>query len=90
MQLTTAYRHLGKQISYRKAAGLQDHLVKLKLESRASVGDSARSGTLKEDLILLLEHSPTYTVGRFLRNSSDNEEAARLRALGAEYVEVNI
>ena len=40
------------------------------------------------DVLLLLQHPPTYTVGRRIRGTTDTE-GGRLRKLGADYVEVN-
>lgn len=39
------------------------------------------------DIIVFLQHTPTYTAGRRIRNNE--EEEARLRKLGADYFEVN-
>ena len=40
------------------------------------------------DLLLLLQHPPTFTAGRRIRNA-DATEGQRLRACGADYVEVD-
>ena len=51
---------------------------------------SARaSGALADDALLLLEHPPVYTMGRGGRPEHVPGGADRLRALGAEYVDVD-
>ncbi|KAF9984915.1 putative lipoyltransferase 2, mitochondrial [Modicella reniformis] len=41
----------------------------------------------RHDLILLVEHTPTYTNGRRNRGAISEQEVARLEGLGAKYVE---
>ncbi|KAJ1535569.1 hypothetical protein HK096_002309 [Nowakowskiella sp. JEL0078] len=45
--------------------------------------------SLNEDLILFLEHPPTYTAGRRIRDSLTSE-GVRLKKLGAEYYELTV
>jgi lipoyl(octanoyl) transferase len=46
-------------------------------------------GTLDDDVLLLLEHPPVYTMGRGGRAEHVPGGPGRLRALGAEYVDVD-
>ncbi|CAG8501624.1 15831_t:CDS:2 [Dentiscutata erythropus] len=63
------------QISYEKALNLQKFLVRHRFENKNS-----------SDLLLLLQHPPTYTTGR--RNIGKTmDEEAHLRKLGAQYFE---
>lgn len=48
-----------------------------------------RAGTLRDDLVLLLEHPPVYTMGRNGDLAHLRGGAESLRARGAEYVEVD-
>jgi lipoyl(octanoyl) transferase len=47
------------------------------------------AGELEDDCLLLLEHPPVYTMGRNGRPEHVPGGAERLRALGAEYLEVD-
>ncbi|KAI7871793.1 hypothetical protein BDF14DRAFT_1950308 [Spinellus fusiger] len=40
-----------------------------------------------KDIVCFLEHPPTYTSGRRMRNTTTEEEESRLRSLGADYYE---
>ncbi len=42
------------------------------------------------DIVLMLQHPPTYTAGRRLRGTASGEEAKRLHQLGADYFEVHV
>ncbi|CAG8770033.1 14630_t:CDS:2, partial [Cetraspora pellucida] len=64
------------QVSYAKALDLQKLLVRRRLENKNS-----------SDLLLLLQHPPTYTTGRRNMGKTMNEEAAYLKNLGAQYFE---
>ncbi|KAJ3052770.1 putative lipoyltransferase 2, mitochondrial [Rhizophlyctis rosea] len=72
-----AYKYLGPSVPYMQALSLQDLLV----NKAASSPDSSTN------VLLLLQHPPTYTAGRRVKGTEDTE-GARLRALGAEYHEV--
>ncbi|TPX68692.1 lipoyl(octanoyl) transferase [Spizellomyces sp. 'palustris'] len=80
--ITIGYKYLGKSVSYSAALELQDQLV----ASRTSQRDIGPDAAHNVNVLLLLEHSPTYTAGRRVRNT-DATEGRRLRALGAEYYE---
>ncbi|KAI8924443.1 hypothetical protein BC831DRAFT_465675 [Entophlyctis helioformis] len=80
MSKIVAVKFLGKSVPYARALQVQQHLV----ESRIAAETSAARREL--DIILLLEHTPTYTAGRRIRDSYDTE-GSRLRALGADYFE---
>jgi lipoyl(octanoyl) transferase len=54
-----------------------------------SLADARADGRLADDCLLLLEHPPVYTMGRGGRVEHVPGGAARVRALGAEYVEVD-
>ena len=47
------------------------------------------SGTLADDVVLLLEHPPVYTMGRNGEAAHLRDGSAALRAAGAEYLEVD-
>ncbi|KAJ3046378.1 putative lipoyltransferase 2, mitochondrial [Rhizophlyctis rosea] len=72
-----AYKYIGSSVPYLKALSLQDHLV-----TRAA---TASSNPI--NILLLLQHPPTYTAGRRIKGTEDTE-GRKLRALGAEYHEV--
>ncbi|TPX61361.1 lipoyl(octanoyl) transferase [Powellomyces hirtus] len=71
---TIATKYLSKPIAYETGLALQDHLVQ------------QRQQQLISNVLLLLQHPPTYTAGRRVRGS-DVTEGERLRALGAQYFE---
>lgn len=77
-----AYKYLGPSISYLRSLDLQEHLV-----TRRTSSDSPLDPTTNVDILLLLQHRPTYTAGRRIRGTDDTE-GERLRGLGAEYHEV--
>ncbi|CAG8721287.1 17250_t:CDS:2, partial [Funneliformis caledonium] len=63
------------QVTYIKALTLQEFLVKSRIENK-----------LEDDLLLLVQHPPTYTTGR--RDKGRGEfERLRLQEFGAEYHE---
>ena len=72
-----AYKYLGSSVPYLKALSLQDHLVT----------KAATAAANPTNILLLLQHPPTYTAGRRIRGTEDTE-GSKLRALGAEYHEV--
>ncbi|KAG0206560.1 hypothetical protein BGX28_002039 [Mortierella sp. GBA30] len=57
--------------------------------SRTSTSIQVSPEDGREDIVLLVEHTPTYTNGRRNRGAQaiSDEEAARLKSLGATYVE---
>ncbi|RKP06005.1 hypothetical protein THASP1DRAFT_32167 [Thamnocephalis sphaerospora] len=91
MTLSIAYRYLGV-VPYRTALRLQETLVEHRLQARR---ENAQHTHWEQDVVLLLQHPPTYTTGtrRFaLRttlpaDADATAERARLATLGAEYVE---
>ncbi|KAJ3042021.1 putative lipoyltransferase 2, mitochondrial [Rhizophlyctis rosea] len=74
-----AYKYLGSSIPYLRGLELQELLVTRRAASEAP--------TAHVNVLLLLQHPPTYTAGRRVRGTEDTE-GARLRGLGAEYYEV--
>jgi lipoyl(octanoyl) transferase len=65
-------------VPYRDAWALQRRLA-----------GARAAGSLEDDCLLLLEHPPVYTMGRNGRPEHVPGGADRLRALGAEYLEVD-
>ncbi len=65
-------------VPYRDAWSLQQRLAA-----------ERRAGTLTEDLLLMLEHPPVFTMGRNGEAGHVRDGASSLRAAGAEYVEVD-
>jgi lipoyl(octanoyl) transferase len=65
-------------VPYRDAWALQRRLA-----------GARAAGTLEDDCLLLLEHPPIYTMGRNGRPEHVPGGPDRLRALGAEYLEVD-
>ncbi|CAG8655512.1 11871_t:CDS:2 [Acaulospora morrowiae] len=64
------------QVPYAKALNLQKVLVQRRLD---------KNDSSLPNLLLLLQHPPTYTTGRRDRNKNIEAEEARLKKLGAEY-----
>ncbi|KAG5462306.1 MAG: hypothetical protein BJ554DRAFT_5388 [Olpidium bornovanus] len=76
--------YLGR-VPYRAGLALQETLVKKRLDVRdGHTGDAH----FDRDVLLLLEHPPTYTAGKRLKGKVDQCESNRLRNLGADFVEV--
>ncbi|KAJ3162336.1 putative lipoyltransferase 2, mitochondrial [Geranomyces michiganensis] len=69
-----AVKHVVTPVPYSAALALQDHLVTLRTQRRTP------------NILLLLQHPPTFTAGRRVRGT-DHTEGKRLRATGAEYYE---
>ncbi|KAJ9082787.1 hypothetical protein DSO57_1001316 [Entomophthora muscae] len=82
-----AYKYLGL-VSYKKALEIQDKIQALrKPQSILSSTDELERKvdlTFDTDLLLLLQHPPTYTEGR-RHKILDPIKESQLRALGAEY-----
>jgi lipoyl(octanoyl) transferase len=72
-------------VPYGKALALQHHLVKRRHDLNNAAQNPAEP-TIR-DLLLLVEHPPTFTAGRRIKGKSELEEEARLKQLGAEYYE---
>jgi lipoate-protein ligase B len=81
---TLPYLSLGT-VPYGKALALQRHLVKRRHDLNHEAHDPA-DPTIR-DVLLLIQHPPTFTAGRRIKGNSEIEEEARLKALGAEYYE---
>ncbi|KAJ2783094.1 hypothetical protein H4R18_001915 [Coemansia javaensis] len=77
------YVYLGV-VPYRAALEMQRQLCRRRIDEI----QSGRARTLS-DALILLQHPPVYTNGRRNRGRVPAAEAARLRALGADYVETN-
>ncbi|KAI8823673.1 uncharacterized protein EV422DRAFT_493905 [Fimicolochytrium jonesii] len=76
---TIAYKHIRSPVPYALGLQLQDELVAY--HSRALA-----DGKQRHNVLLLLEHPPTYTAGRRVRGT-EVDERRRLGALGADYHE---
>lgn len=63
------------QITYIKALNLQNYIVKNRIENKLG------------NVLLLVQHPPTYTTGRREKEKRENERL-RLKEFGAEYYEV--
>ena len=76
------------RVSYGPALALQRSLVDARRSppSSSSPSPARAPASFDTDVVLALEHPPTYTVGR--RTTGDDVEGERLRALGADYFEV--
>lgn len=104
--------YLGKNIKYQKALNLQNYLVAMKKQSSSDLnpvfstsGGPSNSATHLQipDILLLLEHSPTYTSGRRGPLQSTNhtlemqesdsraiqEQLNKFQELGADYIQVD-
>ncbi|KAI8579568.1 hypothetical protein K450DRAFT_241585 [Umbelopsis ramanniana AG] len=81
---TLPYLSLGI-VPYGKALALQRHLVKRRHDLNHESHDPA-DPTIR-DVLLLVQHPPTFTAGRRIKGRSELEEEARLNGLGAEYFE---
>jgi lipoate-protein ligase B len=81
---TLSYLSLGS-VPYGKALALQRHLVKRRHDLNNKPHDPA-DPTIR-DILLLVEHPPTFTAGRRIKGRSELEEEARLKQLGADYYE---
>lgn len=81
---TLPYLKLGT-VPYGKALALQRHLVQRRHELNNDTTSSTDSSI--RDILLLVEHPPTFTAGRRFKGRSELEEETRLKQLGAEYFE---
>jgi lipoyl(octanoyl) transferase len=72
-------------VPYGKALALQRHLVKRRHDLNHESHDP-NDPTIR-DVLLLVQHPPTFTAGRRIKGKSELEEEARLKRLGAEYYE---
>jgi lipoate-protein ligase B len=78
------YLKLGT-VPYGKALALQRHLVQRRHDLNNDTANSTDS-TIR-DILILVEHPPTFTAGRRFKGKSELEEETRLKQLGAEYYE---
>ncbi|KAI7899825.1 uncharacterized protein BX663DRAFT_175317 [Cokeromyces recurvatus] len=69
-------------VKYDEALKLQSYLV----SRRHKITQKKLKTKVPADLICFLEHTPTYTAGRRIRDSKQ-EEIERLKSLGADYYE---
>ncbi|KAL2915819.1 hypothetical protein HK105_204520 [Polyrhizophydium stewartii] len=79
-------KYLGAGVSYARALAVQQHLVQQRVAAAAEAKAASRPLVGPPDVLLLLQHAPTFTAGRRIRGSDDTE-GERLRGLGAEYFE---
>lgn len=92
------WTYLPGQIPYERGLLLQESLVQARLSAKAALRaaeasewEADRVDSLKRvadtDVLLLLQHTPVFTAGRREKDPEQLEqEGARLRALGADYV----
>ncbi|KAL0084317.1 hypothetical protein J3Q64DRAFT_1641355 [Phycomyces blakesleeanus] len=80
--LPIGYLSLSGLIPYKAGLDIQQHLVK-----RRHAVNRGQSTDDPKDIICFLQHKPTYTSGRRIRNKTVEDEEKRLRDLGAEYFE---
>ncbi|GAA5882892.1 hypothetical protein JCM3774_001379 [Rhodotorula dairenensis] len=89
------WTYLPGQLPYERGLLLQESLVQARLSAKAALlnapADQKRRAALERvaetDVLLLLQHTPVYTAGRREKDPEQLEqEGARLKALGADYV----
>lgn len=74
-----------QQVPYDKGLDIQTFLVNRRHQlNRQDANDTGDP----EDIIVFLQHPPTYTAGRRIRGKTELEQEQRLRRLGADYFEV--
>ncbi|KAI9012002.1 hypothetical protein CLU79DRAFT_771581 [Phycomyces nitens] len=76
------YISLPGLIPYQVGLDIQQHLVKRR--HGINRGQSTRD---PKNIVCFLQHKPTYTSGRRIRNKTVDDEERRLRGLGADYYE---
>jgi lipoyl(octanoyl) transferase len=81
-QKPIGYLVLPRFVGYQTGLEIQQHLVK----RRHNINNQKTEQEI-DDVICFLEHAPTFTAGRRLNGKSDQQEAQRLRSLGADYFE---
>lgn len=80
----TALVHVFRRpLPYLPTLNLQNKINEIQLHNR-----KLQNGSHK-DVLLLLEHNPVYTAGRRQTREQVQDEAAKLRSLGAEHVLTN-
>ncbi|CDS08292.1 hypothetical protein LRAMOSA02240 [Lichtheimia ramosa] len=73
-----------QQVPYDKGLDIQTFLVNRRHQlNRQDANDTGDP----EDIIVFLQHPPTYTAGRRIRGKTELEQEQRLRRLGADYFE---
>lgn len=97
------WSHIPQLVPYPIGLALQEHLVHRRLAARSYLAQLPAAGpsssvslaqrkaerVSREDILLLLEHTPTFTEGRrkgAKEAIADDDEGKRLRALGADYI----
>lgn len=92
------WTYLPGQVPYERGLLLQESLVQARLSAKAALQaaeasewEPDRVESLKRvadtDILLLLQHTPVFTAGRREKDPEQLEqEGARLRALGADYI----
>ncbi|GAA5986194.1 hypothetical protein JCM10908_006451 [Rhodotorula pacifica] len=89
------WTYLPGQLPYERGLLLQESLVQARLSAKAALldppADQGRRTSLERiadtDILLLLQHTPVYTAGRREKDPEQLEqEGARLRSIGADYV----
>ncbi|KAH9267705.1 lipoyl(octanoyl) transferase [Batrachochytrium salamandrivorans] len=98
MSRIIAVKWLGNRVPYARALAVQSHLLRMRILHAASTASSSASNlaltnglntpstTSDVDVLLLMEHPPTFTAGRRIKGT-DLTEGTRLRQLGADYFE---
>lgn len=77
------YVRLPGYTKYDTALELQSYLV----ARRHRITQKSIVSQLPADIIVFLEHPPTYTAGRRIRGKTEDTEEQRLKSLGADYHE---
>ncbi|KAH6588939.1 hypothetical protein BASA50_010360 [Batrachochytrium salamandrivorans] len=98
MSRIIAVKWLGNRVPYARALAVQSHLLRMRILHAAATASSSVSNlaltnglntpstTSDVDVLLLMEHPPTFTAGRRIKGT-DLTEGTRLRQLGADYFE---
>ncbi|KAH6595141.1 hypothetical protein BASA50_006128 [Batrachochytrium salamandrivorans] len=98
MSRIIAVKWLGNRVPYARALAVQSHLLRMRILHAAATASSSASNlaltnglntpstTSDVDVLLLMEHPPTFTAGRRIKGT-DLTEGTRLRQLGADYFE---
>lgn len=89
------WTYLPGQLPYDRGLLLQESLVQARLSAKTALRDppadaesrAALERVAESDILLLLQHTPVFTAGRREKDAEQLEqEGARLRRLGADYV----
>ncbi|KAF8816456.1 chloroplast lipoate protein ligase [Phlegmacium glaucopus] len=73
------YHYFSRPVPYAQTWALQDRIHQLQLHLR-------QSSSTHPDVLLLLQHRPTYTAGRRQTDLSIQDDRTRLQSIGADFV----